>query len=308
MRRNRTQEESSMNAQQIYRELPAVEAGQTAEKISLYTDGNGDCAVIPAGFSVSEKEDEKTVNTGLVVIGLDRSEFVWIPTYVTPLAERDFGVYMYGERSLRGYHDETGLELYQQMKASVERYGGFYMGRYEASYGGGSSLSDYVPASRRVTADEPGKIWVHFGPQKAEAACRNIYADNDTVQGFFPWGANWDTTLQWLIDSGCKTLYEVVDNSSGWGNYSDSDFCRIASEKYTGRWEQAKANNIYDLAGNNWEWTQERRGGSYVMRGGGRTIMGGPAYGSSFPAAVRDPLPGSDAHPNVTFRIGLFVK
>ena len=298
-----------MNYQQIYSELPAVAAGQTAERISLNTDENGDRAVIPAGFTVSGKEDEKTVNKGLVIIGPDRSEFVWIPTYVTPLETRDFGCYMYGERSLAGYHDETGLELYQQMKASTDRYGGFYMGRYEASYGAGSSLDDYVPASRRITADEPGRIWVHFGPRKAEKACRNIYADNDTVQGFFPWGANWDTTLQWLVDSGCKTLSEVSGNSSGWGNYSDADFCRDANEKYTGRWEQAKANNIYDLAGNNWEWTQERyRGGSYVMRGGGRTIMGGPAYGCYFPAAVRDPLPGNDDHPNVTFRIGLFVK
>ena len=298
-----------MNTDRIYSELPAITAGQTAEGICLYTDGNGDHAVIPSGFTVSGKEDEKTVRTGLVIIGPDRSEFVWIPTYVTPLLSRDFGCYMYGENSLRGYYDETELELYQQMEASAEKYGGFYMGRYEASYGGGSTVNDYVPASRRVTSEEPGRIWVHFGPRKAEAACRHIYADNDTVQGFFPWGANWDTTLQWLIDSGDKTLFEVADDSAGWGNYSDADFCRNGGEKFTGNWEQAKANNIYDLAGNNWEWTQERsRGGSYVMRGGGRTIMGFPAYGSSFPAAVRDPLPGNDDHPNVTFRIGLFVK
>ena len=300
---------TNMHMPQIYGELPAIEAGQTAARISLYTDGNGDHAVIPSGFAVSGKEDEKTVNSGLVVIGPDSSEFVWIPTYVTPLARQDFGCYLYGERSLMGYHDETGLELYQQMKASVERYGGFYMGRYEASYGGGSSLADYVPASRRVTAEEPGEIWTHFGPRKAEAACRNLYADNAAVQGFFPWGINWDTTLQWLIDSGCKTLREVADDSSTWGNYANASFGRIASEKYTGRWEQAKANNLYDLAGNNWEWTQERyRGGSYVMRGGGRTIMGYPASGNHFPAAIRDPLPGTDGHPNVTFRVGLFIQ
>ena len=298
-----------MDMQPMINELPGIEAGQTSDRIRLYTDGNGDRAVIPAGFAVSEKEGEKTVRTGLVVIGPDRSEFVWIPTVTTPLERRDFGCYMYGERSLAGYHDETGLELYQQMEASVKRYGGFYIGRYESSFGGGRSLDDYIPASRRVTADEPGRIWVHFGPRKAERACRNLYADNDTVQGFFPWGINWDTVLQWLIDSGCKTFSEVAYNSSGWGNYADADFCRNGGEKYTGRWEEARANNIYDLAGNNWEWTQERyRGGSYVMRGGGRTIMFGPAYGSRFPAAIRDPLPGNDDHPNVTFRIGLFVK
>ena len=289
-------------------ELPAVSAGVLTEVVSLYTDANGDRAVIPAGFTVSAKEDEHTVKTGLVIIGDEGSEFVWIPTTETRFKRRDFGRYMYGERSLRGYYDETDLPLYQEMEASVSHYGGFYMGRYEASYGGGSNINDYVPASRRVTINEPGRIWVHFSPQKATIACRHIYAENETVQGFFPWGANWDTTLQWLIDSGDKTVSEVVDNSAGWGNYADAGFAGNGNERFTGRWEEAKANNLYDIAGNNWEWTQERCGGSYVMRGGGRTIMGGAAYGNRFPAAIRDPLPGNDHHPNVTFRVGLFVK
>lgn len=44
-----------------------------------YTDGNGDKATIPEGFKVSEKEDEKDISDGLVVIGPDGSEFVWVP-------------------------------------------------------------------------------------------------------------------------------------------------------------------------------------------------------------------------------------
>ena len=50
------------------------------------------------------------------------------------------------------------------------------------------------------------------------------------------------------------------------------------------------------------------RDGSYVMRGGGYNLMGGACPGSSYPAALRDPLPGNDHHPNVTFRIGLYIK
>lgn len=74
-------------------------------------------------------------------------------------------------------------------------------------------------------------------------------------------------------------------------------------------WEEAKANNIYDLAGNNWEWTQERHGsGSYVMRGGGYNLMGGSCPGYAYPAALRDPLPGNGRHLNVVFRIALFVR
>lgn len=283
-------------------EQPAVVPGKAVTEKSLYTDKNGDTAYIPAEFMVSANYDEQTINTGLVVIGPDGNEFVWIPTSVTELAVRDFGSYFSAGSSISYYYDETDLDLYQEMISSVERYGGFYIGRFEASKG-----DDGLPASRRVTKSAPGQIWVQFSPQDTTKVCQNLYADNDTVQGFFPWGINWDTTLQWLIDSGCKTETEVANDSTSWGNYSDDLFSEGANGQYTGAWEETKSNNIYDLAGNNWEWTQERCGTSYVMRGGGYNLMGGKCSGSSYPAALRDPLPGNNHHPNVTFRIALFV-
>ena len=277
------------------------------DRISEFVDANGNIASIPAGFTVSKKEDERLVAGGLVVVGPDGSEFVWIPTDKTKLKQRDFHCDLYGN-PISFYKDDTSLTEYREMARSVAKYGGFYMGRYEASYGGGKSREDYYPASKKVTADHPGRIWVRFSPQDATKACENLYRDNPTVQGFFPWGANWDTMLQWLIDSGAKTQREVAKDSSNWGNYSNSRFTRSSSIRYTGAYEQAKANNIYDLAGNNWEWTQERCGGNYVMRGGGNSIMGFACEGDMAPAAVRDPLPGSSHHPNVTFRVALFLK
>lgn len=275
--------------------------------LTKYVDEHGDVAYIPSQFSVSANADERTIGTGLVVIGSDGSEFVWVPTAQTALQVREFGSYFSGG-SISDYWDETSLPQYQAMVQSVARYGGFFMGRYEASYGSGSSLDDYVPASKRVTPNEPGRIWVQFSPQDATVACQNLYRDNPTVEGFFPWGANWDTVLQWLIDSGCKSREEVVSNSTSWGNYSDDTFSPGANGQYTGMYEEAKANNIYDLAGNNWEWTQERCGGSnYVMRGGGYNLMGGACSGSRYPAALRDPLPGNNHHPNVCFRVALFL-
>ena len=277
-------------------------------EITKYVDTQGNTAYIPAGFSVSSREGEQTISTGLVVIGPDGSEYVWIPTTTTPLGMRDFGSYYSGSGSLNDYYDETNLPLYQNMVASVAHYGGFYFGRYEASNGGGSSLADYMPASKPVTADQPGSIWVRFSPQNATVACQNLYADNSTVQGFFPWGANWDAVLQWLIDSGDKTWTEVASNSTSWGNYSNDSFSPNANGRYTGAYEEAKSNNIYDLAGNNWEWTQERQGSSnYVMRSGGYNLMGGACPGDRYPAAIRDPLPGNSNHPNVCFRAALFL-
>lgn len=283
--------------------LPVAIPGTALAQKSKYVDRNNEIAVIPASFTISVKPAEQTISQGLVVIGPDGSEFVWIPTSVTPLAVRDFGSYFSGGGSLSGYSDEKTLNTYRDMVNSVEKYGGFYMGRYEASKG-----NNGLPASRRVTANEPGEIWVRFSPQDTVGVCERLYADNATVQGFFPWGINWDTTLQWLVDSGSKLISDVKADSTSWGNYSNDSFSQGARGNYTGAWEDAKANNIYDLAGNNWEWTQERYGSNYVMRGGGYNLMGGSCPGNLYPAAIRDPLPGNDHHPNVTFRVALYVK
>ena len=269
-----------------------------------YVDANGDVAYIPANFKVSEKSDEQTIRTGLVVIGPDGSEYVWVPTAETELKTRDFKSYFSSGSSFSDYWDDTSLDSYKDMVKSVEKYGGFYMGRFEASKG-----QNGLPLSKRITDGDSGKIWVQYSPQDTTVLCQKLYAENDTVQAFFPWGVNYDTTLQWLIDSGNKTESEVISDSTSWGNYSNDSFSLNAKGNYTGKWEETKANNIYDLAGNNWEWTQERYAQSnYVMRGGGYNLMEGACLGSSYPAALRDPLPGNNHHPNVTFRVALYLK
>lgn len=284
-------------------DTPQQTDGDDTAVAIAYTDSNGDTAYIPANFTISTKKDEQLISSGLVVIGPDGSEYVWIPTSVTPLSTHDFGSYFSSGDSLSNYKDETNLKSYKEMVSSVEKFGGFYIGRYEASKG-----QNGLPASKRVTADQPGTIWVQYSPQRATTLCEQLYANNNTVQGFFPWGANYDTVLQWLIDSNSKTENEVTRDSTSWGNYSDDIFSVGVRGETTGQFEEAKANNIYDLAGNNWEWTQERCGNNYVMRGGGYNLMGGECSGARYPAALRDPLPGNNNHPNVTFRVALYVK
>ena len=100
------------------------------------------------------------------------------------------------------------------------------------------------------------------------------------------WGTQWDATLEWLAQSYIKDnttgkSYSDIAISARWGNYSDSDnFTYYTSstdttgtEKSgstkipTGSREYTKANNIYDLAGNFYEWTHEAFYTSYrVLR------------------------------------------
>ena len=91
--------------------------------------------------------------------------------------------------------------------------------------------------------------------------------------------------MNWLISSGAKTSNEVNTDSSSWENYkgtsvkADDGTTKIKeygtnAKLNTGKTTFTMANNIYDLAGNVSEWTQEAcntygragRGGYYRLQ------------------------------------------
>ena len=289
-------------------DLPIIKAWELATQKSMYIDTNGDTAIIPKDFKISQKEDEQIVNHGLVIIGPDNSEFVRVPTTETEFKRNDFWTSFYtnvlSESKWYGYWDDINNEEYKSMKKSVETYSGFYMWRYEAS-----KWKWNLPILQKVTQNDWNKVWVQVSPQDITTICKNMYIDNDTVASFFPYGVNYDTVFQWLIDTHDKTEYDIMIDSSSWGNYTNSTFTNGIKYWTAGMWKETKANNIYDLAGNYWEWTQERYwNDDYVMRGGGYNIMWMACNGDSYPVSLRDPLPWNNHHPNVGFRVGLYIK
>ena len=56
-----------------------VGPGDTAEDGNKKYESDGQIAIIPEDFTVSDKEGETSIDDGLVVIAPDGSEFVWIP-------------------------------------------------------------------------------------------------------------------------------------------------------------------------------------------------------------------------------------
>ena len=172
---------------------------------------------------------------------------------------------------------------FNNMLASVEKYGGFYIGRYETG-----NINQEIPVIRKGNTSINSQTWYNMYKR-----CKNIKGTNTNVVTGMIWGNQWDRTLMWLIETGNKTKEQIADDSTSWGNYNNATFEYVNSSGSTvtknensstriptGSTEYTKANNIYDLAGNVRDWTMEALSAvSRVYRGGGYSYDGanGPA-------------------------------
>ena len=149
---------------------------------------------------------------------------------------------------------------YEEMIASLEKYKGFYIGRYELTANG-----------EKTGATQTDVDWYTLYKN-----CTTL-ATESKVKTRMIWGLQWDATCNWLAGSG----FSITD-SRAWGNYDNNTATGHGSIQNTGFSESWKANNIYDFAGNCWEFTQEAYGTSY------RALRGGSVYdGSHYPASDR---------------------
>ena len=167
---------------------------------------------------------------------------------------------------------------FNNMVASVEKYGGFYIGRYETG-----NINQDTPVIQKGNTNISSQTWYNMYKR-----CKNIKGANTNVETGMIWGNQWDRTLMWLIETGSKTKEQIADDSTSWGNYYNATFEYVNSSGSTatknensgtkiptGNTEYTKANNIYDLAGNVRDWTMEAystygrvyRGGYYSYDG-----------------------------------------
>ena len=149
------------------------------------------------------------------------------------------------------------VDEYLAVFNSIKEYDGFYIGRYELT---GTAENPTVKRHQPVltAATTSANSW--YGLK--EACNRVVTGEDKDAQSYMIYGNQWDEVLDWLVDTGARTNTEVYSDSSTWGNYSD--YVQIttrapdpANPKNSGSNDDWKANNIYDLAGNYWEWTQE---------------------------------------------------
>ena len=142
---------------------------------------------------------------------------------------------------------EKFVSNYENMINSIKKYGGFYIGRYEIS-------SEGVQRGKTVITKQN---WYSL-----YKSCTGINA-SDSVESEMIWGIQWDLACDFISKKGDQ---KSITDSRSWGNYWDSTgdaavmegtTKKYATTQVSGFSEYWKANNIYDLAGNCWEWTQE---------------------------------------------------
>ena len=268
-----------------------------------YPDGK---VWIPEGFKVAD-DSASTVQGGVVIEDKDGNQFVWVP--VATLADYKRTWYT-GDGTLSNYSEA----LPEDEKTSVERYKGFYIGRYEAgdkenteaktlrssndvtktvTIKANQAPYNYVTRTQAISLAEGFKKQQGY---KAKTKLVSSYA--------------WDTTIAFL-----QKVNSDYGNSSEEGNYYNTTFSYTditgasqtkgkKSEELVPTGQTTPVCNIYDMGGNVCEWTTESCSNTdypYAVRGGS-------CYHNfaSVPAGNRNNN-SDDAYDDYGFRLTLFM-
>ena len=163
---------------------------------------------------------------------------------------------------------------YNAMVNSVAKNGGFYVARYELSYNSTALKGESKRAKTVSTAaDDATKYWYGL-----YSVCQGMYNQTaDKVQSLMITGAQYDQIMIWMRNvknTSNDTKYYIKD-STGMGYYGQS------SKTTSGSNNAYAVKKVFDLAGNQYEWTSEANDTDY------RAIRGGcwDNNGSNFPAS-----------------------
>ena len=160
---------------------------------------------------------------------------------------------------------------YNNMIESVDKYKGFYVGRYETGIENGKAVSKNAYTNQSVTTADPTqneiKYWYGLYNKQRTMAADNNYIG---VESSMILGSQYDAMMNWMIKTG--TVVGVGYDDSKW----------TSGMIITGQSEKDIINKVHDLYGCHIEWTLEANSNNYrVTRGSSSTYSRGsaPSYG-----------------------------
>ena len=198
---------------------------------------------------------------------------------------------------------------------SVEVEGGYYLARYEASYGSGydstgstdeEKYADAKPLSKvsianstsSMTYDTPGKLWNFITQINASVVSQNMYANDNSV------GVESDLTNSYAWDTAIVFIQEM--KNSNYAN-ANSDTIGNYTLKNTGKTGD-KVCNIFDMAANVTEWTTEYSTYTNSDASNPCTFRGSAYSMTDGYTSIRDSSDVTTSHEGVGFRVVLYIK
>lgn len=281
----------------------AVDAG----KITAVLKEGEYIAPIPTGFEVSTVSGENTISGGLV-IKEGANEYVFIPCTEENYTEEDLGpltgsggVSYDSQEQLNNYYGENYYDYhndfnYDQDKTDIEtsinKYKGFYVGRYETTINNGTIGSQkgatVLTANTKLPND---KYYRWYGLYKAQ---KDLYGNNSKVFSSMITSKEWNTIM---------TFTGYGNTARAKDTYTYSWVPDLSGSAYKGTADTYDlTKNIYDLAGNVVEWTLTSRGTDC------RVLRGGEFYYRNDSASCKSSyVPNSDLSYSGS-RLALYIK
>ena len=223
------------------------------------------------------------------------TQSVVISSYYTELTTYRKGVASPGKDGLNA----TAKDL-KGFIDSVDTNGGYYIGRYEASYASGSSTANYKAASKvsdgyseDSMSYNAGTLWNYITQLDASKVAINTYAESSSVKSDLINSYAWDTAIVYIQEAtGLNYANQKSKNSSLADTGKNSDVvCKIN-----------------DMASNVREWTTEYSSDTYSGSAYPCTIRGGTYSSSSNYMANRLTFTATYSDlSNFGFRLSLYL-
>ena len=282
----------------------AVDAG----KIKAVLKEGEYIAPIPTGFEVSTVSGENTISGGLV-IKEGANEYVFMPCTEENYTEGSFGPltdtdstskkvydsqdqldYYYGENYYNYANDFNYAQDKTDIETSINKYKGFYVGRYETTINNGTIGSQKGATVLTAATELPNnKPYRWYGLYKSQ---KDLYANNSNVFSSMITSKEWDTIMTFTGYGSTKRAKDTYTTTPD-----------LSGSAYTGTTDTYDlTKNIYDLAGNVSEWTLKTSSTSYRVGRGG--VYGSDGISASF-ACSSNPY-GYDS--NNGSRLALYIR